>query len=224
MEALVSSSHPCCHFICHWLPQVQVISQFIRHWDVFRQTRGKLPNVAEVITEQGILVWSSVTSEQWIHMYVALFTLYQQNIGQLCNANKLPHLPGKECSRLYLPQYTILLICFIITGEPSSLRYGTLLWDFEWKTIPAFHLFFFWSLTFLPDTFCWSPFIMKSIYVFKGQSQSCAVPDPWRLKQQQFSGGVAMCSAHGLNWGFSHSHHICLGRKFLSREETHHPF
>lgn len=43
------------------------------------------------------------------NIYVCCIIYYQQNIGQLWNANKLPHPPAKACSRLNLPKCTIFL-------------------------------------------------------------------------------------------------------------------
>lgn len=65
---------------------------------------------------------------------------------------------------------------FVITGKPSSLRYGTFLWDFQWKTVSAFHLFsFFWSFRFPPGTLCWSPFIMKLICFHRAIPVMCCI-------------------------------------------------
>ena len=186
MEALVCSSRPCCHLTQLRLLRLQGISHLARHWDIFRQTRGKPPNVDEVIAERRVLIWSSATSEQGIHMYVALFTLYQQNIGRLWNANKLPPLPAKACSRLDLPKCTILLFRQFHYHWQAKL---TEIWRFSLGLPMENNLGFSFVLLLLKFQVSsryplLSPFIMKSIHVFTGQSQSCAASAPCSLIRQ----------------------------------------
>lgn len=81
--------------------------------------------------QNGVSRSNLATSEQQIHLDVALFTLYQQNIGQLWNANELPHLPAKACSRLTLPKRT-----------PSLFRWFHYHWQTTFTEILRFSLGF----------------------------------------------------------------------------------